>query len=96
MADWEQQPTNSMAAVRLRAELFANRIQLHNLTPLQTGYVAVAMALEEAALHLKEAATNQFGPRHLGSLADTLDRIAADTILLGNAETNESPGSDSG
>lgn len=83
-------PLNNMAAVRARAELFADRLQEHQLTRLQTGYVHVALSLNEAANQIRMVAGLGLTERQLNAVADRLDGIAADTILLGQAHTGDS------
>jgi hypothetical protein len=81
-------PDNNMAAVRQRAELFADRMVLHQLTPLQAGYVAVFHAITESARQIRAAAAQGLRtPGQLEVQAERLDAIAADTVLLAQAET---------
>lgn len=85
--DTEPLPHNNMAAVRRRAELFADRMVRHRLTPLQTGYVAESLALQEAARQIRVVAALGLTEQQLLIVADRLDAVADDTILLGRIQT---------
>jgi hypothetical protein len=80
-------PPNNMAAVRERAEQFAARMTGLNMTPLQAGYVSVAMSFRLAALQLRHASS--MTARQILALAEQLDGVADDTLLLGQANTHD-------
>jgi hypothetical protein len=90
MTPGEDPPPNNMAAVRERAEQFAARVTGLNMTPLQAGYVSVSMSFRLAALQLRHAATWTEG--QILALAEQLDGVADDTLLLGQAQTHDDPG----
>lgn len=93
--DEEPTPDNNIAAVRALADVFAEKTQHHGLTPLQAGYVSVAMGLTEAANRIRTVAGCGLSEQQLIAYADQLQGLADDTLLLGQAITNEQ-GSDSG
>lgn len=77
----------NMAIVRARAEEVADQVQKLNLDPAEIGYVAVWLSLREAANQLRDAAHRRLTPEQLAEVADRLDALAEDTLLLGDAQT---------
>jgi len=84
-------PTNNIACARARAELVSDKIQQEQMTPAQIGYVAVWLALMEAANQLRCAARHRLTPEQLVEVADRLDALKEDVVLLGDAQTGGHP-----
>lgn len=81
-------PTNNIAALRDRAELFADVMLRHCLTPEQAGYVAVSMACEEVAVQLRYVADRLLTPRQAMEVAEQFSSLARDVRLLGQIQTD--------
>jgi hypothetical protein len=76
---------NNLVAARERAEYVAETVTELNMTPLEIGYMVVSMSFYEAAVHVRRAA--ELSSRQTLVLAQALDDLFADTVLLSKAAT---------
>jgi hypothetical protein len=71
------------ARIRARAEEIAAYYQASGLTPLEMGYVTVALCLSESAWYLRDAAARGLSPGRLRDMAGILQCLAEDARLIG-------------
>jgi hypothetical protein len=79
--------SNNMAIIRARAEEIAKTATDTQPTSLEVGYSAVFLSLLEAAYQVRSCADRNLTVTQMRELADLLEALAADTAVLGKAQT---------
>lgn len=80
---------NNIKLARDRAEFIADLITRHNLTPKETGFLAVEWTLRESVRQLRAAADGGLTIEQIRFTADCLSRLADDITLLAESSAGE-------